>query len=406
MMKSNNVCNVDFSFFQSHNKIFKTEKTLQDKDGLMWFYPCFKKGVLILKILILSNLTSYTYNFRYEIIRSMKEAGHEITVACHNDDEKKSSELEALGCRMEEVSFNGKGTNVSEELRLLHTYSKLIRTESPDIIFTFTIKMNLYGGIAAKRARVPFVPMITGLGELEKKGKLRILLLCMHRYVMPEAKCVVFQNEDNRVFFRDNCIGFKKSVVVPGSGINLEKFRPAPYPEGGKTVLSFIGRLTKAKGIDNFLDVAEDMTSDETEFHAAGTADEEYRERLNRLCKEKKLVYEGALSDVRPLLEKTSCLVLPTFHPEGISNVILEACAMARPVICTSRTGCKEIVRDNINGFYCEAKDSENLKSVVRRFCELNTETRSEMGLAGRKIVEENFDRGIVVDSYMDMLKK
>ena len=359
-----------------------------------------------MKILVLSNLSSYTYNFRLEIIEKYISLGHRVTIACHNDDDKKTKAFKAMGCSFFEVPFNGKGTSIREELSLIGTYRKIIGSVSPDLVLSFTIKMNLYGGLVSSMYRIDYVPMITGLGELEKKGKLRGLLLFLHRRVMPNAKCVIFQNEDNKAFFEEHGIRVKKAVVVPGSGVNTSRFIPLPPPKDSPLVFSFIGRLTYAKGIENFFDAAEALASDEMKFHAAGPVDEMYRERVDALRRENKLTYEGILSDVRPLLEKTSCLVLPTFHPEGISNVILECGAMGRPVICTNRTGCREVVEDGVNGLFCNAKDSKNLIDTIRRFSLLGEEKRKEMGKAARSIVEERFDRKKVVNAYMELLEK
>ena len=357
-------------------------------------------------ILILSNLTSYTYNFRLEIIEKLLSEGHSITIACHNDDQRKNEHLEKIGCRTIEVPFNGKGTDIKEELSLIRTYSKILKSQRPDIVLTFTIKMNLYGGLVSSLRKTEFIPMITGLGELEKKGKLRAILLSLHKIVMPKAKCVIFQNEDNREFFRTHGIRTKKDIVVPGSGVNLTNFPLTEYPKENPIVFSFIGRLTYAKGIDNFLDAAETLSSESVSFHAAGPIDSSYTDRVKDLCSKRKLHYEGVLSDVRPLLEKSSCIVLPTFHPEGISNVLLEAAAMGRPAICTARTGCKEIVEDGVNGFYCNPKDSENLIEVISRFSSLHLSRRKEMGLASRRVVEARFDRRIVVDAYLEVISK
>lgn len=357
-----------------------------------------------MKILILNNLISYTYNFRKEIIEAFVERGYEVVLASDNDDSTKLAELESF-CRFIPVPFNGKGKNIIEELRLIRTYRKIVRDERPDIILTFTIKMNLYGGLAAKRYHTAYVPMITGLGELEKEGKLRALLMFLHRSVMPYAKTVVFQNEDNRRFFDEHGIRYMSSVVVPGSGINLEKFAYAPYPEGDIIHFAFLGRLIKAKGIGEYLDAAENLASEKLVFHAAGPVDSEFRERVDSLASRGKLIYEGVLSDTRAYLAFSSALVLPTYHPEGLSNVILEASAVGRPVICTPRTGCREIVSDGINGFYCREKDSGNLVSVIRRFASLSKEKREVMGRKGRRIVEEKFDRKRVISAYLGILE-
>lgn len=361
-----------------------------------------------MKILVLSNLTSYTYNFRYEILQAFIDDGHEVEVACHDDDESKQKALQELGCAMVEVPFNGKGTKPNEELKLLNTYKKLVKNQNPDIVFTFTIKMNLYGGLAAKKYNVPFVPMITGLGELEKTGKLRRILMFLHKRVMPFAKAVVFQNQSNIDFFRENGIACRKTILVPGSGINLRKFPCCEYPSGEKGLrFAFLGRLTFAKGILEYLGMAvrEKKLHPDYSFMIAGVCDDEYKGRIADLQKEGVIEYLGQLSDTRDLLKSIHCLVLPTFHPEGLSNVLLEAAATGRPAICTSRPGCREVVQDGVNGLFCESRNVDNLVSVVEKFCSMSGDDHKKMGQEGRRIVEQRFDRSIVVNEYMELLK-
>lgn len=357
-----------------------------------------------MKILILSNLASYTYNFRLEIIQAMKQKGWDIVMVFDNDSEEKTKALSEYG-NLINVHFNGKGTNIKEELKLLKTYKNIIRETKPDAVLSFTIKMNLYGGFAAAKRKIPFFPMITGLGELEKEGKLQKMLTMFHKYVMPKAKCVFFQNEDNIAFFKQKGIRTQKSVLLPGSGVNLEKFSKLPYPpEFDGTSFAFIGRLTQAKGIEQYLDVASNLSSLAT-FYVAGLCDKQYAERVESMNAKGEIKYLGVLENTKSLLEKISCLILPTYHPEGMSNVLLEAGASARPAICTDRPGCKEIVKDGENGFYCMAKDSENLQSVVERFLALDYEEKKKMGERSREIVETNFDRNIVVKAYIDELE-
>jgi galacturonosyltransferase len=360
-----------------------------------------------LKILILSNLTSYTYNFRFEILKAMIESGHDVTVVCDNDDGTKQAELENLGCKMIILPFNGKGTNISEEYRLLRSYMSIVREIRPDIMFTFTIKMNLYGGLAARRYRIPYIPMITGLGELEKTGKLRMVLMFLHKRVMPKAKAVVFQNQANMDFFKEHGIKTRKSILVPGSGINLEKHACYPYPaENNGLKFAFIGRLTDAKGISEYLSMAEIEKKKHPDFTflIAGLCDAKYRERVEDLHFKGVVDYLGQLPDTRDLLRRMHCLVLPTYHPEGLSNVLLETAATGRPAICTSRPGCREVVQDGVNGLYCEARNVDNLVGVVESFCAMPESLHKEMGLEGRRIAESRFDRNIVVRTYLEFL--
>jgi len=354
-------------------------------------------------ILILSNLASYTFNFRLEIIQAMKQKGWEIIMVFDNDSEEKTQILSEYG-QIIQVHFNGKGTNINEELNLLRTYRKIIRETEPDAVLTFTIKMNLYGGIAAGN-KVPYFPMITGLGELEKEGRFQKILMALHKYAMPKAKCVFFQNEANIEFFREKGIRTQKTVLLPGSGVNLEKYSFMPYPpEEDGTSFAFIGRITQAKGIEQYLDVASNLSSLAT-FYVAGLCDKQYEKQIESMNAQGSIRYLGVLEDTRPLLEKISCLVLPTYHPEGMSNVLLEAGASGRPAICTDRPGCREIIKDGENGFYCKAKDSENLQETVERFLALDYGEKKRLGARSREIVEKSFDRSIVVKAYVDELE-
>lgn len=358
-----------------------------------------------MRILILSNLISYTYNFRLELIEALIKRKDEVIIASDNDDDAKWRKLEKE-CELIEVPFDGKNTEIKKELRLISSYRRIINKVKPEVVLSFTIKMNLYGGLVSGFYNIPYIPMITGLGELEKDGKLKALLIILHKIVMPRAKCVIFQNQSNRETFENLGIKTKRSIVVPGSGINLEKYKPQPWPDEERMVFTFIGRLTKAKGIEEFLYAVNRLSSDKIKFSAAGKIDEEYKEEVKRLCNEGKLDYRGIVSDSRELLSSSNCLVLPTFHPEGISNVILEACASARPVICTDRTGCREIVTNGYNGVFCLPQNKDNLVSVISEFATLPKARMIEMGWNGRRTVEEKFDRKKVVDSYIKELEK
>lgn len=361
------------------------------------------------RILILSNLISYTYNFRKEIIEAFIQAGHSVTIVADLDDEEKTSFFSAQGCKIIHIPYNGKGTSIKQDASVLITYLQIIRSEKPDVVFSYTIKPNLYGGIAAKLLRKNYIPMITGLGEVEKKGKLQVLLLTMHRFVMPYAKCVFFQNQDNIHFFEEHHIKTRKAVCLPGSGINLNEHRYTEYlGEENGIVFGFVGRLTPAKGIEQFLDAAEYFRKKNSNLHfyVAGKCDEQFVQRVRQLHEQGIITYCGQLQDTREFYKKIHCLVLPTYHPEGISNVLLESGACGRPAICTNRTGCKEVVENGINGFYCEAKNSENLISVMETFCKLSWEEKRMLGVNGRKKIANNFSRDIVVAQYMKIMEE
>lgn len=360
-----------------------------------------------MKIMLLSNLVTYTYNFRLEIIQAFLGEGHKVVVVADDDNEWQRKELAAMGVAFHDVPFHGKGKSIRQDIGLVRRYRSIIKRERPDIVFSFTIKPNLYGGFVCRRLKVPYIPMITGLGELEKPGRLQKLLVMMHKAVMPWASCIFFQNQPSIDFFKGKGIRFRRQELLPGSGINLDKFRYLDYPsESGGLNFAFIGRLTKAKGIEQYLDCAERIRRRglNAAFFIAGKCDEEYEAKVRRLNEAGIVRYEGLLDDTRALLAKIHCIVLPTFHPEGISNVLLEAAATGRPAICTSRPGCREVVRAGVNGLHCEAHDSDALEKVILEFCAMPEETHRKMGLEGRRIAETAFDRSVVVESYLNAL--
>jgi galacturonosyltransferase len=359
------------------------------------------------KIILLSNLISYTYNLRKEIIESFHNNGYSIAIVAYNDDNEKWGYLKKLGCSIFHVPFHGKCKNIVLDFSLTLQYYNILCAIKPDIVFSFTIKPNLYGGFMSRVKNITYVPMITGLGELEKTGKHQKMLMLMHKQVMPYASCIFFQNQKNIDFFIQNNIKYKKCVLLPGSGINLNEYAFCNYPQGEVVKFAFVGRLTAAKGIEQYLDAAEALIKQgyRAEFHIAGRCDPEFVGRINKLHNEKVVIYHGFLSNSKELMNQIHCLVLPTYHPEGISNVLLEAAACGRPAVCTNRSGCAEVVSDGVNGFYCEAKNSGNLIEVMKFFLALPFSEKKAMGIRGRKKVDEHFSRDTVVKYYLQVVE-
>ena len=173
-------------------------------------------------------------------------------------------------------------------------------------------------------------------------------------------------------------------------------------------LFTFIARIMKTKGIDEFLQAAETIKAENSkvEFHICGYYEDDYKDVIENAQKQGSIVYHGMVKDVRPYEEMSHCIVLPTYHPEGISNVLLEAAACARPIITTNRPGCAEVVDDGVNGYLVKEKDSQDLTQKMRAFVALPWEARRDMGLAGRKKVEKEFDRQIVVQKYLEQIER
>lgn len=352
-------------------------------------------------VLVLVNHDIIIHYFRSEVMAAFVANGFRVMISCPR--EEKTTALEALGCEIIETPIDRKGTNPIKDIRLLRTYIQMIRGLKPDIVLTFTIKPNVYGGIACRCLKVPYIPNITGLGTaVENPGFLQHLTSFLYKRALKGAQKVFFQNTENRAFFEKKRITLGKHALLPGSGVNLKRFTPLPYPSEETIEFVFISRIMKDKGIDEYLETAKVIKDryPNIQFHVCGNSEKSYVPILKEYDENKIIQYHGLIDDVRSILKRTHCTIHPSYH-EGMSNVLLESSACARPVITTDKSGCKEAVDEGINGFLVPVRDTESLIKAVERFILLPYEQKMKMGLAGRKKVEREFDRQIVVDAYM-----
>ena len=354
------------------------------------------------KVLFLVNHDVVIYNFRLELVERLLADGHQVVISSPYGE--RIEDLKALGCEFREIEISRHGMNPAQELKLLKNYIKLLKEVRPDIVLTYTIKPNIYGGIASALRGIPYVANITGLGTaVENGGMVQKLTVLLYKLAFVNVQRVFFQNEENRKFFADRKIAVSKHGMLPGSGVNLQRFAPLPYPDGETTEFVFISRIMKEKGADHYLDAAEAIREryPNTVFHVCGFCEEHYEARLKDLQERGIIVYHGMVRDIKTVLARTHCTIHPTFYPEGLSNVLLESCACGRPIITTDRSGCREVIDDGINGFVVRQKDSQDLIEKIEKFLQLTPEQRKSMGIAGRRKVEQTFNRQIVVEKYL-----
>lgn len=359
------------------------------------------------KVVILSNHHAYTYNFRKEIIKRLIDENYKVYIVLPYGE--KVEQLKGMGCEFIDLPLDRRGMNPITDLKLLLGYFKILKKIKPDIVLSYTIKPNLYGGIVCRILDIPYFPNVTGLGTaVEKESFIQKLLVRMYRVAYKKASCIFFQNEENRSFFQNKKIQINKSRVIPGSGVNISYFSLLPYPPDNTIEFVFISRIMKEKGIDQYLEAAEHIKSNYpyTRFHVLGFCEEAYESRLKRLEDKGIIEYHGMQNDVREFHKLSHCTIHPTYYPEGISNVLLESAASGRPVITTNRSGCREVVDDNINGYIVEQKNSKDLIEKIELFLSLNNEQKIQMGLAGRKKMVEEFNRELVVDAYMEEINR
>lgn len=359
-----------------------------------------------MKILILANNDVGLYKFRKELIERLLDANNNVLISLPKGDFIEP--LKSLGCRYIQTDFQRRSKNPLADIQLFMIYRSIIKKEKPEIVLTYTIKPNVYGGMACIEAGIPYISNITGLGSaMENPGFVRKLTIDLYKIGLRKAHRVFFQNKSNLDFFNAYGIAKKNAALIPGSGVNLNYYYPGEYPseEGGVSFL-FIGRIMKDKGIVELLSAIKAVKAmkPNTQFHLIGGCDEDYQEELADSERKGLIVYYGHQPQVKSFILNSHCTVLPSYH-EGIANVLLESAASGRPVIATDVPGCRETFDDKITGLSCKPRDANSLVDAMLRFIRLPWAQKKEMGLNGRKKMEREFDRNIVIEAYMQEIE-
>lgn len=359
-----------------------------------------------MKVMIFANNDIGLYQFRKELIEELLKQ-HEVVISLPDGDFIK--QLEDIGCKFIDTPVDRRGINPLTDLRLFNEYRRLLKQEKPDIVITYTIKPNVYGGLACRLACTPYVVNITGLGTaFENGGLLKKIVIVMNKVACKKAKVVFFENEENRQkFIKERIVRESQTHRLNGAGVNLDKYLVTEYPEGEKIKFLFMGRVMAEKGINELFDAMKKLVDDgvNCELDVLGGYEEDYKEKIQEYKDEGWLHYHGYQKDVRLFIEKCHCFVLPSWH-EGMANTNLESAASGRPVITSNIPGCMEAVVDGETGYLAERKNADDLYRVMKKFAELPYEERKAMGLAGRKHMEEVFDKKKVVDETISCLMK
>lgn len=358
------------------------------------------------KVLILANSSKGVYGFRNELVMRLLEK-YEVYISV--PDNVCTTELEEEGCKIITTPINRRGMNPTEDLKLYFSYCRLLRDIKPDMVLTYTIKPNIYGGFACRIKRIPYVTTITGLGSaMEGDGVLQKLTTFLYRISMKKASCIFFQNETNQKIFAERKIKGKSEKRVSGSGVDLIHFKYMDMPETNIIRFIFVSRILKEKGIEEYLEAAKQIKDKypNTEFWVLGKCDDDYETQLKEAHAKNVIHYFGMQKDVQSYLKNVHCLVHPSFYPEGMSNVCQEAAACGRAVITTNHTGCRETVDDKITGYLVEKKNVSELVGAIEQFILLSDSDKEEMGKCARQKVEKEFDRKIVTKGYMDVIDK
>ena len=351
------------------------------------------------------------WNFRRPLVEALIAQGHHVTVLAPHDETV--SGLQALGCDFYPLKINAKGMNPLEGGQLVMRFLHAFRTLRPDVVLSYTIKNNIFGSFAARGLGVPFVPNVTGLGTAFLSGSLlQSVAEGFYRRAFRPLKVVFFQNSDDRdLFVSRGLVTPAQAQLLPGSGIDLVHFKPEPWCGSGEDVtFLMVARLLRDKGVMEYVDAARRVRvrCPGVRFQLLGATDAANRTAISAATvagwhEEGVIEYLGTTSDVRPVIAAAQCVVLPSYR-EGAPRTLIEAAAMARPVIATNVPGCRDVVEDGVTGYLCEVRDADSLAASCERFLALSIEEKRAMGQRGRVRAEALYDQKIVVSAYQRVI--
>ena len=350
------------------------------------------------KILIVTNHSYMLYRFRLELIQELMKT-HEVVLSMpfvgHEDDFK------ALGIRCIKTEVDRRGINPGTDLKLFSVYRKLLKNEQPDAVITYSIKPNIYCGIACRMAGIPYCANVQGLGTAFQRKGLAQFVTVLYKLALSKAKTVFFENEANAAEFRKRkIIAAEKETILPGAGINLDAYPYMPYPENDAIHFLYLGRIMKEKGMDELFAAMRrlhEKYGSKVILDLVGFYDDDYyKEQVDRLVADGIALFHGFQTDPLPYYAATDCVVLPSYH-EGMSNVLLEAAAVGRPIITSDIPGCREALDNEITGLLCKVKDADSLYEQLGRMADASFAERQAMGQAAHEKMVRKFDKQRVV---------
>lgn len=364
------------------------------------------------KIVIMLNTAWNLINFRSGLIRSLVSHGYEVVAVAPAD--KYVPQIADIGCKFIPLSMDNNGTHPGRDLMLLWRLFRLIRKERPDVFLGYTVKPNIYGSLAARVSGVPVINNVAGLGMVFiKSGWLNWFVRSLYRFAFARSHKVFFQNEDDRqLFITEKLVYRSVADCLPGSGVDLKKFQPVPLPTRSPIRFLLVARILWSKGIGEYVKAARLLKKygHKAEVCLLGFQDVQNPDsisvsQMDKWVAEGVIHYLGVSDNVRKEIARADCIVLPSYYREGTPKTLLEAAAMARPIITTDSVGCRDVVDDGVNGFLCRPKDAVSLADNMVRIITMGRAELESMGLCGREKVERDFDEKIVIEKYLSAIE-
>lgn len=365
-----------------------------------------------MKIVIALNTAWNLVNFRFNLIRAFVQEGYEVVAVAPFDEFAHG--LSSLRCRFVALPMDNKGTHPGRDALLLWRFYRLLHAERPDVYLGYTVKPNVYGSIAAHALGIPVINNIAGLGAVFIKGGwLDRLVRWMYRTALSRSVRVFFQNNDDmKLFVSDGLVDVAVTDRLPGSGIDLDKFQPHPLPQSLLPIrFLLIARMLWDKGVGEFVEAARILKKQklDAEFCLLGFLDVQNptaisKKQMDQWVAEGIIRYLGTSDDIREEIIQADCIVLPSYR-EGVPRTLLEAAAMARPIVTTNTVGCREVVDDGKNGYLCRVRDAADLAEKMAKVAGMSSDERRAMGMQGREKVEREFDEKVVIEKYLQVIR-
>ncbi len=354
-------------------------------------------------IAVIASYAPSLVNFRGALLQSLAQDGHRITAYAPDFDERTTGWLRARGITCRHVSMERNGTSPVADLNTLRALTAEFLKRKPDVVFGYTAKPVIWGMLAARFANVPRrVAMLTGLGHAfietdTRRGSVATIVRGLYATALRAATCVIFHNEDDRALFLDDRLvpHDGRAVVVPGSGVDLERFMQQPLPPFPPLRFLLITRLINEKGVREYVEAARMVRTEhpEAEFRLVGPLDSNpsgiTQQEVDQWKAQGHVTVVGPVSDVRHELSKCHVYVLPSYR-EGCPRTNLEAMAIGRALITTDVPGCRQTVTPE-NGILVPERDATALARACKQL--IATPNRLvEMGDASRQLVADTFD--------------
>ena len=358
-------------------------------------------------LVIAYNTCWYVYNFRLPLIRALIGRGWRVTVLAPKDDY--TERVIAAGAEHRHIQLDAKGTNPFRELATIQRFTAAYRALKPAVVLQYTIKPDIYGSMAARSLGIPVINTVTGLGTMFSGGLRELLARQLYRRAFSRADLVLFQNGDDRaLFIEGRMVRPDHCGLLPGSGVDTERFSPRPRGSGPFTFL-LAARLLKAKGVEDFIEAARKLKSRRAEAHFVLLGSHDPRDSeaadaslLRQAVEQGVVECPGHVDDIRPCIAASDCVVLPSYYREGVPRSLLEAASMGKPLIAADSVGTREPVRDGVNGLLCRPRDPDDLADKMEAMISLTPEKLLEMGEASRRYMMERFDEKRVIAVYLD----